>query len=403
MRGLRLVTVLIVASLLVLPIFTVKAQLPEEIPIGALMAITGPLSSFGKRHSLAAQMAIDDVNEYVAKLGLNVRFKLIVEDTKVLPEEALARIQSLAAQGVKVVVGPLASSEVTAVKGFADANKIVVISHSSTAPALAIPGDFIFRFVPTDIYQGRALARLAEALGLRKVVVIYRGDPWGDGLFEAFKENFEGLGGTVRGVRYDPTAKDLSPEVRIASESVSAWGAGPDVGVLLISFEDDGISVLSSAKEDPVLMGVKWIGTDGTAISTKVAEQVGDIAVKVGGFPNTLYNPTLSPKQEEFRKRFYEVAGEDPDAYTYNIYDAIWVAALAIIEARTYDGEVIAKILPDVASRYFGVSGWTLLDENGDRAGGDYGIWSVVEVDGKYEWKLTGIYSLATDSVTLKE
>ena len=403
MRGLKLVTVLIVALLLVLPIFTVEAQLPEEIPIGALMAITGPLSSFGKRHSLAAQMAIDDVNEYVAKLGLNVRFKLIVEDTKVLPEEALARIQSLAAQGVKVVVGPLASSEVTAVKGFADANKIVVISHSSTAPALAIPGDFIFRFVPTDIYQGRALARLAEALGLRKVVVIYRGDPWGDGLFEAFKENFEGLGGTVRGVRYDPTAKDLSPEVRIASESVSAWGAGPDVGVLLISFEDDGISVLSSAKEDPVLMGVRWIGTDGTAISTKVAEQVGDIAVKVGGFPNTLYNPTLSPKQEEFRKRFYEVAGEDPDAYTYNIYDAIWVAALAIIEARTYDSEIIAKILPDVASRYFGVSGWTILDENGDRAGGDYGIWSVVEVDGKYEWKLTGIYSLATDSVTLKE
>ena len=404
MRALKIIISLLVISLVLpLPVFLVNAELPEEIPIGALMALTGPLTSFGKRQTLSAQMAIDDVNAYVAKLGLNVRFKLLVEDTKVLPEEALARIQSLAAQGVKVVVGPLASSEVAAVKSFADSNKIVVISHSSTAPSLSIPGDFIFRFVPTDVFQGRALARLAEALGLSKVVAIYRGDPWGDGLYEAFKENFEELGGEVKGVRYDPNAKDLSPEVRKASELVSEYGIGPDVGVLLISFEDDGIAVLMAAREDPVLMGVKWLGTDGTAMSSKIVEQVGDVAVKLGSFLNTLYNPAFSPKQEEFRKRFIEVAGEEPDAYCYNIYDAVWVAALAIIETRSYDGEAIAKVLPDVASRYFGVSGWTLLDEAGDRAGGDYGIWSVVDVDGKYEWKLIGTYSYTSDSVTFKD
>ena len=404
MRALKIIISLLVISLvLLLPVFLVNAELPEEIPIGALMALTGPLTSFGKRQTLSAQMAIDDVNAYVAKLGLNVRFKLLVEDTKVLPEEALARIQSLAAQGVKVVVGPLASSEVAAVKSFADSNKIVVISHSSTAPSLSIPGDFIFRFVPTDVFQGRALAKLAEALGLSKVVAIYRGDPWGDGLYEAFKENFEELGGEVKGVRYDPNAKDLSPEVRKASELVSEYGIGPDVGVLLISFEDDGIAVLMAAREDPVLMGVKWLGTDGTAMSSKIVEQVGDVAVKLGSFLNTLYNPAFSPKQEEFRKRFIEVAGEEPDAYCYNIYDAVWVAALAIIETRSYDGEAIAKVLPDVASRYFGVSGWTLLDEAGDRAGGDYGIWSVVDVDGKYEWKLIGTYSYTSDSVTFKD
>ncbi len=404
MRALKIIISLLVISLVLpLPVFLVNAELPEEIPIGALMALTGPLTSFGKRQTLSAQMAIDDVNAYVAKLGLNVRFKLLVEDTKVLPEEALARIQSLAAQGVKVVVGPLASSEVAAVKSFADSNKIVVISHSSTAPSLSIPGDFIFRFVPTDVFQGRALAKLAEALGLSKVVAIYRGDPWGDGLYEAFKENFEELGGEVKGVRYDPNAKDLSPEVRKASELVSEYGIGPDVGVLLISFEDDGIAVLMAAREDPVLMGVKWLGTDGTAMSSKIVEQVGDVAVKLGSFLNTLYNPAFSPKQEEFRKRFIEVAGEEPDAYCYNIYDAVWVAALAIIETRSYDGEAIAKVLPDVASRYFGVSGWTLLDEAGDRAGGDYGIWSVVDVDGKYEWKLIGTYSYTSDSVTFKD
>jgi len=393
-----------IAALIVLcSIFTpiaLAGGLPKEIPIGALLAMSGPLSTFGKREAIAAKMAIDDVNAYVSKLGLDVKFKLYIEDTKVMPEEALARLSSLAARGVKVVVGPMASSEVAAVKSFADSNKIVVISQSSTAPQLAIPGDYIFRFVPTDLFQGRALARLAEALGLKKVAAIYRGDAWGDGLFLAFKENFEKIGGVVKGVRYDPTAKDLSPEVRKLSEIVSGFGAGPDVGVLMISFEDDGISILTVAKDDPVLMKVKWFGTDGTAQSTKMIEEVGDIMAKLGGFPNTLFQPAMSPKQEEFVERFEKIAGEAPDAYSLNIYDAVWVAALAIIEARSYDSELIAKILPDVASRYFGVSGWTLLDKNGDRAFGDYAIWSVVKKDGKYVWEVTGTYSCLSDKVT---
>ncbi|RLE87170.1 MAG: ABC transporter substrate-binding protein, partial [Thermoprotei archaeon] len=135
-------------------------KLPEEIPIGGLFGLTGDLSEFSKRHQAAAQMAIEDVNAYVKALGYNVKFVLIPEDTQGTQEGALAKIQALAAKGVKVVVGPLSSAEVKAVKSFADSEGIVVISHSSTSPALAIPGDYIFRFVPTDEFQGRALARL---------------------------------------------------------------------------------------------------------------------------------------------------------------------------------------------------------------------------------------------------
>ncbi|OYT62265.1 MAG: hypothetical protein B6U69_02040 [Thermofilum sp. ex4484_15] len=394
-----IITALVLSCLIAAPSLYADG-LPKEIPIGALLAMSGPLSTFGKREAIAAQMAIEDVNAYVAKLGLNVKFKLYIEDTKVSPEEALARLSSLAAQGVKVVIGPMASSEVAAIKSFADSNRIVVISQSSTAFQLAIPGDYIFRFVPTDLFQGKALAKLAEALGLKKVAVIYRGDAWGDGLFAAFKANFERIGGVVEGVRYDPASKDLSPEVRRLSSIVSRFGAGPDVGVLMISFEDDGISILTVARDDPVLMKVKWFGTDGTAQSTKMVEEVGPIMAKLGGFPSTLFQPAMSPKQREFAKRFEKRAGEAPDAYSLNVYDAVWVVALAIIESRSYDGETIAKILPDVASHYFGVSGWTILDANGDRAFGDYAIWSVVKKGKKYVWEIAGMYSYITDKVT---
>ncbi|RLF02945.1 MAG: ABC transporter substrate-binding protein, partial [Thermoprotei archaeon] len=115
------------------------------------------------------------------------------------------------------------------------------------------------------------------------------------------------------------------------------------------------------------------------------------------------FNPALSPKYEEFTERFRGIYGEDPDPYCYTIYDAVWVAALSILEAGEYDGALIAKALPRVASRYFGVSGWTLLNENGDRAGGDYLILRVVKTPTGYKWVRAGVYTFASDSVIFSE
>ena len=374
------------------------SALPSEIPIGVLLPLSGALSSFGEKWKNALVLAEQDINDYVAKAGLNVRFKLYIEDTKTSPEGALAALQTLAAKGIKVVVGPAASSEVAAIKSYADANKIVVFSPSSTAPSLAIAEDYIFRAVPTDLFQGKALARLLWDSGIRKVVAIYRGDDWGVGLYEVTKQRFEELGGNMEGVKYDPAATELSAEVRKASNLVSQFGAGEDVGVLLISFEDDGISILSLAANDPVLSQVKWFGTDGIAYSGKLAEQIGDIMAKLGVLA-TMYSPAESPKKAAFVERYKSKYGIEPDSYTLNIYDATWVVALAILESEKYDGEAIAKILPDVADRFYGTSGWMKLDDAGDRAFGDYSISKVVEKDGKYVWVDVGTYIAASDSI----
>ncbi len=389
-----------IASALMKPV-RVAPTLPKEIVIGVAYPFTGYLSGYGLKYYRAVEMAIEDVNKFIReKLGLDVKFKVIKEDTKTSAEGAVKAIQSLSAKGVKVIVGFLASLCVEAVKSYADAHKIVVVSPASTAPALAIPGDYIFRFVPTDVHQGKALARLVWDSGVRKAVVIYRKDPWGEGLFKSFKANFEKLGGIVKGIGYDPMAKEHSAEVRKLADLVHDLGAGADVGVVLISFEDDGVDILRLAGESPVLMKVKWFGTDGTAFSTKIAKQVGDIVVKLGGMPHTCYFPPQSPISEEVNRRYRERYGEDMDPYARTSYDAIWVLALTILQVGKYDGEAIAKALPEVAKRYFGVSGWTILDDAGDRAFGDYGIIVLKYEDGRYVWKTIGIYHEITDSIT---
>lgn len=372
--------------------------LPSEIPIGALLPLTGQLSSFGEKWKNALELAEADINEYVAKLGLNVKFKFYIEDTKTSPEGALSGIQTLAAKGIKLVVGPAASSEVAAVKSYADANKIVVFSPSSTAPSLALAGDYIFRDVVSDIYQSKALVRLIWDSGVRKLVIVYRGDDWGLGLYELVKNGFEELGGQVKDVKYDPSATEFSAEVRIASDYVNEFGADEQTAVLLVSFEDDGVGVLSLAYNDPVLSKVKWFGTDGIAYSGKVKDQVGDIVAELKVLA-TVYLPEESVKKEQFKQRYYEKYGVEPDPYTYNIYDAAWILALATLQAGKYDSEAVASSLIDVASNYFGVSGWVLLDETGDRVGEKYVITTIVEENGQYVWKDMGYYVAPLDKI----
>ncbi len=389
------------AALTTMPAQTAQqagGQKTIEIPIGALLPLTGPLSSFAKKNEIAIKMAIKDVNEFAAKSGSKFRFKALIEDDQLDKQVALSRLQSLAAQNVKIVIGPMASGVLSGIKNFADSNKIVIISQSSTAPSLAIPNDFVFRVVPTDNFQSKALAKLIATKGFKKVAAIYRGDAWGVGLFEAFKERFTAMGGQVQGVKYDPNAKDLSGEVAKLSSIVKSMGSG--TAVLMISFEDDGIQIIKLAAQDATLSSTLWFGTDGTALSSKIKDQVGAEAVKLGGILSTIFQPAKNPLQEKFIQEFKAQTGEMPDAYSMNAYDAVWLAALSVMTAGTDDGATIAKILPTVAAHYFGVSGNTMLDENGDRAGGDYAIWQIVKTDKGFEWKLVGSYSALSDSVT---
>ncbi|MCS7103986.1 MAG: ABC transporter substrate-binding protein [Thermofilaceae archaeon] len=368
----------------------------ETVKIGALLPLSGDLSSFGRRNNGALLMAIEDINRFAEAVGSRFRFQAVVEDTGTDPQVARSRIESLAAQGIKAFIGPMASREVSQVKPFADANKLLVVSQSSTAIALAIPGDYVFRVVPPDSYQGRALAKYVMSKGFTKAVVIYSNDAWGVGLFDSFKGNFEALKGKVEGVPYDPNAKEYSAEISRAADLASAMGAG--TAVVLVSFEE-GIQIIKLASQNAVLSKLSWFGTDGLAGNSKLISEAGPETVSLGGLPCTVFIPPNNPLQEDFKQRFRQRFGEDPDSYSMNTYDATWMIALSVMLSGEYDGEKLASFLPLVARRYYGVTGYVQLDENGDRKAGNYGVYQLVRDQGALNWKLVAFYQIDTDTI----
>ena len=372
-------------------------QQTVTVKIGALLPLTGDLASFGKRNQGSLQLAIEDINRFAEAAGSKFRFQLVVEDTGTDPQTARSRIEALAAQGVKLFVGPMASSEVSQVKPFADANKLVIVSQSSTAPALSIPGDFVFRVVPPDTYQGKALAKVVWSSGFTKAIVIYRNDAWGVGLRDSFEKNFKALGGVVESIAYDPGAKEFSAEVSRAADLAGRMGAG--TAVVLVSFEE-GIQIIKLAARNPVLSKVTWFGTDGLANSAKLVSEAGSEAVALGGIASTTFIPSSNPMQEEFKRRFRQRFGEDPDSYSMNAYDAAWLLALSVMLAGSDDGAKVASVLPQVAARYYGITGTITLDAAGDRAAGDYGVFKIVQTPNGLAWRLVAVYHIDTDTIT---
>lgn len=387
-----------------------EEQPPEQPPglsgtitVGALLDLSGGLATYGENSKAALELAESEINSWLDAIGANWSIEVRFEDTQVKPAVALSKLQTLAGEGVKFVIGPMSSAEVSEIKSFADENKILVISPSSTSPALAIKGDYIFRFCPTDLFQGPAAIEMVVEAGVEHLVIMWRGDTWGDGLKESMADAAQEAGIMVHeAARYNPEAEEFSSEVaQLASQVqslVDQYGADK-VGVTLIAFRE-AAAVFAAAREYDVLWQVRWFGSDGTALLSEIISNpdVAEFAAAVK-FLNPIFAPGASPYNEKLRNYVLDRLNREPDAYAYASYDALWAIALSIQLTQTDDPEVIKGVLPNVVERMIGASGAFSLDENGDRASADYDLYVPVEEDGTYSWKKAGTWRFVTGTI----
>ena len=101
-----------------------------------------------------ANFGLTDFNNYLEEIGAHWRMNLVWKDNQEDPIVALEKIQSLDSEGIKLVLGSLSSAEIRHIKSYVNSNDMVLISHKSTSPSLAVV-DNIFRLPPDDNQQGQ--------------------------------------------------------------------------------------------------------------------------------------------------------------------------------------------------------------------------------------------------------
>ena len=406
---------LVIVTLAMLVASVAAQEEVKEISVGVLVDLSGDLSTYGKDIKNALTIAEEDINGYFEKKNKPYKIKFYFEDTKVDPKITSEKTMDLYARGINLIIGPMGSGEVQNILGYISKNKIVIISPSSTALPKNIgvtkPEEkkYAFRFVATDAYQTKAIARELSDMGIKAVVIAYIGNAWGKGLYECIEPKLEDLGIEIKDViEYSsPAPSDFTPYLSKMEDDVNDLlkkYKNDEIAIIAFSYEEVA-TMIAQAKKDSVLFKVYWIGCDGTAKSSKVVSEVCDKA-KIVGLYSTLFE-SKGKAYDEFEARYKEGFNAVPYQYGMNAYDAAWVIALAYAEVYDelgkYDPDAMAEKIPVVTEKYSEgayevtpITGYIKLDEYNDRASGDYMIYYVTE---NCEWEKAGLWKSTEDKI----
>lgn len=316
----------------------------QEVKVGFLGGFTGPIESLAPGILQGAQLAVSQVN---AQGGiLNGRtLTMPTADTTCVDASAASNSADRLVNSERVVaiVGALCSgATIAAANNAAIPGNVVMISPASTAPAVSNinDNDLVFRTVPSDSFQGVALARLLLSKGIREVAVTFLNNDYGRGLADAFVAEYRANGGTVAAnVAHEEGRADYRSELgNIAS-------TGAETLVVLAYADGSGQTIVRQAYESGNF--TQLVGADG---------MVGDALVNaVGAQALEGMIATRAGSPEVAGAAVFATAANavnlDPNAvYAAQAYDAAFLLALAIEKNGTADRAGLSAALRSVAS-----------------------------------------------------
>jgi branched-chain amino acid transport system substrate-binding protein len=354
------------------PLGAVTVAPGAAIKIADLQTITADTASLGQDQVRAVDIAIAD------KGG-----KLLDHPIEHQVEDELCKAEGGTTAGQKVVADPQIVAVIgTSCSGAAvpameilTGKGIVMISGSNTSPALtsdmegkkgAANQKGYFRIAHNDIIQGQAAATYSyEELGAKKAVTIHDGDPYTEGLANAFGTSFKELGGEIA---LATAISKGDTDMRPVLTEVAA--TKPDV-VFFPIFQPEADFIVKQAKDFPALADTKRLmGADGILSDTFI-----EIKETEGMYFSGPATPT-GPAYEEFVGKYEQKYGEKPiQSFHAHAYDAANVifAAIEKVAVRDDDGTLHIdrqKLMDELYATkgYQGLTGTLACDEFGDCA-----------------------------------
>ena len=349
--------------------------------IGALLMLDNNPIYTDDRELAAMRVAVDDFNtahELIGDFYVNLaiqRISISPTDTASPDPDARAGLVEAYAggSGPSYYVGPSTSGNTERVLEFANANNIILISHSSTAPSLAIPNDNLFRMVVPDSLQGIVLGDLiAKNSSVTDLVMAVRDDPWGRGVDEKTAERMGNFTNVTRvmfaesGADWAAVAASLNASIANATASAASKTDGR-AAVLFVGFDGDFVGIAPQASSYSQLDTVPWFGPDGIGNSPVVTANATSLALAQEVNMTTVIH-SVAPN--DVNRRLDPLAVYGPSAYdsVYVMGNAIKAAYVpsAASAATPPQPQAVRAAIPGAAANYTGALGNVMLDANGD-------------------------------------
>jgi branched-chain amino acid transport system substrate-binding protein len=322
----------IVAALAVALSASAHAQAIKEIPLGAVISTTGPLSVYALGDAYSIRLAVKEIEEDggFTVAGQKYKFKLLEEDAGSRPQQAVAATQKLLGNpDIKAIVGPSTTPDWTPAWGLISKANVINFSWATSALAyLGTPAGKNLFFPNLGIK-----APIEGALD----VAVKRWKPKTAALILPADAVGQAVGPLIRAklakdnvkIVYDNTFATSSRDFSAQLTPVKALK--PDL--LVSGYFDD---IMSTMIRQAVELGAakRFVGMRG------VTEAAGaPMQGKIDGlvFPIVSRDPS-EPEMQDYVKSFEKHFGKKPDRQMANgigFHDSVWMLATAMSAAGT--------------------------------------------------------------------
>ncbi len=319
-----------------------SAHAQDMINIGVSQPLTGAVAASGNYVVQGAKIAESDINASGGVLGKKI--KLIIEDNKSNPKEAVATAEKLiVGDKVPVMMGAWSSTYTLAVMPKLMEYGVPMVVETSSSGKITTSGNpWIFRISPTSEMEAKSFGTKVGQFGIKKADFLVVNNDWGRGASKEFVKMLKSKGIAVGVVEtMDAKATDLSAQIAKVKAS------GGDT-LFVTSGVEQITLILKQSKEQQLKH--KIITTGGSSSPDQLIAQAGAAAngsnhllFFAPWFPETAPNPGVATKfVNEWKKRGHNFAGLTEG---FRGYDGIQTIVAGIKAAGKADPKAIQKAL----------------------------------------------------------
>lgn len=332
----------------------------QDIEIGFIAPLSGPAASYGKDLLNGVLLALEEINAAGGAGGR--KLVLIQGDDRGSPKDAANVAQSFVSNNkVIAMIGGATSTATFGAVPVAQKGKLPFVITLASHPDLTKEGEYIFRNSTTQEQEGPALTRLVQqCLGAKTVGILHLNNDWALSMTKEFKKGLQAAGiQVVAEESYDP-----GENIDYSAKLAKVKAANPDVFWFGSQYNDLAMVLRQAQRVD---LGNKPLVGSAGVHNTGLIDVAGNAAR--GLYLHTLFfQDSPDPKVKDFVARFKAKFKQDPNLFSSQAYDSMFILAREIARGG-YTREGLLKSLQTM-DPYQGVGGPTRFDPSTREAQG---------------------------------
>lgn len=328
-----------------------KLETEGNIKIGAIFSQTGVAGDYGKKSVEGLLLAVDMLNE---RGGINGHpIEVVLEDAKSSSKDAVSAFNGLILKGIKYIIGDIYSSTTKAIIPKLNSD-ILLFAPGASRPDLTNLSPNFIRNWTSDDFDGLAMSKVIQSMGIRKIAVLAQHNEYTLGLKEAFTKDFCLSGGEVNDVGL------FSEELVSLKDQLIKLKEAKVLNVYLIGMSKQIGYILGEAKR--IGFNPQWFTN--LTVNTQDCLDIAGTSVN-GVIFSQPYVDRESKTWVNFKKSYEKKYNKEPDASSAHSFDAMNILALALSESDGNEPQEVANRIKRI-KKYIGVSGITSFDESGN-------------------------------------